>query len=384
MKKIEIVYKNINELIPYENNPRINDKAISYVANSIKQFGFKNPVIIDNENVIIAGHTRLKACKQLGIKEIPCIYADDLNDEEVKAFRLADNKVSEIAEWDYTKLDLEIESILNIDMLDFGFEDIFKMDIPNIIEDNYDTTDTMEIQVNNGDIFKLGNHFVMCGDSTINNNIQKLLNGKDYDTIIFDPPYEITELYNNIPINTGASLLNFYDYKRFAIQAIKAVEQGYTPQYEFIWDCCQSWYNINRPLARHKCCAVYKDDPYWNYDKAIISDGKERKHQKGTNSRGNYNYEPLDGAVHLRTVESFPNTALKDNNGYGKPVQWISALLQGVDASVVLDMFGGSGTTLIYCEQLGITSYTIELNSEYVSNIINRWEQLTGEKHVKV
>ena len=83
-------------------------------------------------------------------------------------------------------------------------------------------------------------------------------------------------------------------------------------------------------------------------------------------------------------MESFPNTALKDNNGYGKPVQWISALLQGVDASVVLDMFGGSGTTLIYCEQLGITSYTIELNSEYVSNIINRWEQLTGEKHVKV
>ena len=92
---MEIIYKNINDLIPYENNPRLNDEAVEYVKNSIKEFGFKVPIVIDKDNVIIAGHTRIKASKELGIKDIPCIIADDLTEEQVKAFRLADNKVAE-------------------------------------------------------------------------------------------------------------------------------------------------------------------------------------------------------------------------------------------------------------------------------------------------
>lgn len=119
---MEIIYKNIDELIPYENNPRINDEAVEYVKNSIKEFGFKVPVVIDKDNVIIAGHTRIKASKELGIKDIPCIIADDLTEEQVKAFRLADNKVSEKSMWDYTKLDEELESILDIDMSIFDFD----------------------------------------------------------------------------------------------------------------------------------------------------------------------------------------------------------------------------------------------------------------------
>ena len=119
---MEIIYKNIDELIPYENNPRINDETVEYVKNSIKEFGFKVPVVIDKDNVIIAGHTRIKASKELGIKDIPCIIADDLTEEQVKAFRLADNKVSEKSMWDYTKLDQELESILDIDMSIFDFD----------------------------------------------------------------------------------------------------------------------------------------------------------------------------------------------------------------------------------------------------------------------
>lgn len=118
---MEIIYKNINELIPYENNPRINDEAVEYVKNSIKEFGFKVPIVIDKDNVIIAGHTRIKASKELGIKDIPCIIADDLTEEQVKAFRLADNKVAEKSLWDYSKLDEELEDILNIDMSIFDF-----------------------------------------------------------------------------------------------------------------------------------------------------------------------------------------------------------------------------------------------------------------------
>lgn len=118
---MEIIYKNIDELIPYENNPRLNDEAVEYVKNSIKEFGFKVPVVIDKDNVIIAGHTRIKASKELRIKDIPCIIADDLSEEQVKAFRLADNKVAEKSMWDYSKLDEELDNILNIDMSKFDF-----------------------------------------------------------------------------------------------------------------------------------------------------------------------------------------------------------------------------------------------------------------------
>lgn len=133
---MEIIYKNINELIPYENNPRLNDEAVEYVKNSIKEFGFKVPVVIDKDNVIIAGHTRIKASKELGIKDIPCIIADDLTEEQVKAFRLADNKVAEKSMWDYTKLDEELDNILDIDMSMFNFENIEEINLDDFFEEN--------------------------------------------------------------------------------------------------------------------------------------------------------------------------------------------------------------------------------------------------------
>lgn len=119
---MQIVAKKVNDLIPYENNPRINDEAVEYVKNSISEFGFKVPIVIDKNNVVIAGHTRLKASKELNLKEVPCIIADDLTEEQVKAFRLADNKVSEKSMWDYQKLDEELDNILDIDMSMFDFD----------------------------------------------------------------------------------------------------------------------------------------------------------------------------------------------------------------------------------------------------------------------
>jgi ParB-like chromosome segregation protein Spo0J len=130
MKEMKIEYKGIDELIPYENNPRINDHAVEYVASSIKEFGFKNPIIIDKDNIIIAGHTRLKACEKLGIKKVPTIMADDLTEDQIKAFRIADNKVAEFSNWDLGKLELELEDI-ELDMSDFGFE----MDDQDFIQD---------------------------------------------------------------------------------------------------------------------------------------------------------------------------------------------------------------------------------------------------------
>ena len=134
---MQIIYKSIEEIKPYENNPRINDEAVEYVANSIKEFGFRNPIILDKNNVIICGHTRLLASKELKLKEVPCIIADDLSEEQIKAFRLADNKVSEKSTWDFDKLDEELDSILDIDMSLFDFNiNTYNVNLDDFFEDS--------------------------------------------------------------------------------------------------------------------------------------------------------------------------------------------------------------------------------------------------------
>ncbi len=131
---IEVIQKDINEVKPYENNPRRNDEAVKYVVESIKEFGFKVPLVIDRNNIIVAGHTRYKAAKELNLKTIPCIIADDLTDEQIKAYRLADNKVSEISQWDNTALNIELED-LDFDMSAFGFIDLAELDVDSFFED---------------------------------------------------------------------------------------------------------------------------------------------------------------------------------------------------------------------------------------------------------
>lgn len=127
---MKITNVNINDLKPYSNNPRENDKAVRYVANSIREFGFKVPIVVDKNNVIVAGHTRLKAAEQLGLKDVPCVVADDLTDEQIKAFRLADNKTAEIAEWNFELLEDELADIADFNMADFGFDtDALELDL---------------------------------------------------------------------------------------------------------------------------------------------------------------------------------------------------------------------------------------------------------------
>lgn len=132
---MNIIELNINKLVPYEKNPRRNDEAVKYVENSIKEFGFKNPIIIDKDNVVVAGHTRLKAAKNLGLDTVPCIRADDLTDEQIKAFRLVDNKTAELSGWDFDLLDEELSGILSIDMEDFSFDKVEDLDLDEFYED---------------------------------------------------------------------------------------------------------------------------------------------------------------------------------------------------------------------------------------------------------
>lgn len=183
------------DLIPYENNPRINDGAVEAVANSIKEFGFKVPIVIDADNVVVAGHTRLKAAERLGIEAVPCIVADDLTPEKVKAFRVADNKTAELAEWDFEKLEEELQKLssLDFDMSQFGFDDLLEEEPAEIIEDEApDVDEEAEPNTKRGDVWKLGNHVLLCGDATKQKDVEKLMSVGEYATsdsrFAFDRP----------------------------------------------------------------------------------------------------------------------------------------------------------------------------------------------------
>ena len=193
---MQIKEMKIGELIPYENNPRFNDNAVDAVANSIKEFGFKVPIVVDKNKVIIAGHTRLLASKKLGLEKVPVIFADDLSEEQVKAFRLADNKVGEIATWDLAKLNEELRKLQDyeVDMSEFGF-DLTAIDNYEPTEDDFDVEATIQnITIpnsNRGDIYKLGNHRLMCGDSTNEADVKKLVGENQIDLFFTDPPYNV-------------------------------------------------------------------------------------------------------------------------------------------------------------------------------------------------
>ena len=191
---MEIKMVSVADIIPYENNPRKNADAVKYVKNSIEQFGFKIPMVLDANNVIVCGHTRFLAAKKLGMKEVPCTYADDLTEEQIKAFRLADNKTAEFAEWDIEKLAIELGDLPDINMTDFGFLD----DISDIQEADEITEDTppevdedREPITHPGDLWIVGQHRLICGDSTKVEDVQRLMDGQKADLLLTDPPYNV-------------------------------------------------------------------------------------------------------------------------------------------------------------------------------------------------
>lgn len=196
---MEIINKSVRDLVPYENNPRNNDEAVEYVAASIREFGFKVPIVIDRDGVIVAGHTRLKAALKLGLDEVPCIVADDLTPEQVAAFRLADNKVSEHATWAEDKLVEELKKLGEFDMTKFGFDaELTEKDPEDIIQDEVPAL-PRKAKSKLGQIYQLGRHRLIVGDSTDPEVIDKLMDGATADLWITDPPYNVALGYNDTP-----------------------------------------------------------------------------------------------------------------------------------------------------------------------------------------
>lgn len=382
MNIINIELKNIKQ---YEKNPRKNDEAVGPVAESIKEFGFKSPIIVDKNNVIVAGHTRYKAAKRLKLKEVPCIVADDLTEEQIKAFRLADNKVGEIAEWDFDLLNMELESI-SFDMSSFGFN-ILNEEEKEIEEDDYDLEEKLknieEPKSKYGDIYQLGKHRLMCGDSTKIEDVEKLMNGNKVDLLITDPPYNVNyEGGNGLKIkNDNMDNDNFRKFLTDAFSTADSVMKEGAVFY--IWHADSEGYNFRGACFDNnwkvRQCLI------WNKNSMVM--GRQDYHWK---------HEPClygwkDGASHLwasdrkqTTILDFDKPTKNAEHPTMKPVKLFDYQIKNNTKKddIVLDLFGGSGTTLIACEQNGRISYNMELDPKYVDVIIDRWETLTGEKAI--
>lgn len=394
--KKKIVYKNVSELVPYENNPRHNDDAVDYVANSIKNFHFQVPIVIDKNNVVIAGHTRLKACEKLGIDEVPCIVADDLTPEQVKAFRLADNKTSELAEWDMDKLDIELGEIPDIDMSAFGFD----IEIDDIEEDTEVKEDEVpevkdgEPKAKRGYIYQLGRHRLMCGDSTSEEDVEKLMNGVKADISFTSPPYNVGSL--NIEGNEETQ-------KKYNQYNDNKTEEDY---YYFLKENMrlllknsnEVFYNIGLVENNKKAIIklqydfinYFKDIIYWekntcaphiqpgiinNLVEFILCFGNgKRKFQEAQFKQGTY-WNVIKGN---NASENEYSKIHKATFPLYLPIEIIKNFCN--EEGVVIDSFGGTGTTLIACEQLNRTCYMMELDPKYIDVIIQRWENFTGQK----
>ena len=393
---IKIIEKNIDELVPYENNARINDKAVEAVANSISDFGFKNPVIIDKNNVLVAGHTRVKAAKKLGLTKVPCIIADDLDEDQIKAFRIADNSSAQVAEWDMEKLMAELQDI-DFDMAKYGLSEQLS-EIESLIEkdaeeDNYAEPEELEPKAKLGDIYQLGNHRLMCGDSTKEEDVAKLMDGAKADMVFTDPPYNI-EIQGGFKDIIGKQLkktmediafISNFEPKEFLTVLPNVFEKNKLNAYifcnkELVLDYLL-WAKENKfafnilvwkkpaafPLAdNHRCdieyLLLFRKNAIWN------------------NSLPNVNYS--------RCLEYSRVNKEKENANHPtpKPVELISQEIQisSNPSGIVVDFFGGSGSTLIACEQLNRKCYMMEFLPKYVDVIIARWEQYTGKKAVKI
>jgi hypothetical protein len=390
---LTLVRKPIKALKAAPYNPRkIDDAALSGLQASVERFGIVEPVVWNERTgYVVGGHQRLKALKRMGVTETEVVVVD-LPEIEERALNVALNNphisgtftpdVAAIVEGIAAE-NAELVEALRLDLI---VPDVEVVPPVEGLTDEDAVPDVAADPVTRpGDVWILGRHRVMCGDSTSVDAVEGLLDGENWGVAVIDPPYDKEDLYRDTmpPPQPGKRLIVMWDMKRFAVAPSTAIEFGWEPQYEFIWDCVQSWYTPNRPLARHKACGVFGDDPHFDTDRAIIRDGKDRGADRVVhNTRGASNYSPLDGAKHIATVEAFANTSLSNEHAHGKPVPWVEAILAGLGEGNILDLFLGSGTTVIAAEKLGRRCFGMEIAPQYCDVIVKRWQDFTGQRAI--
>lgn len=383
----------VSELIPYANNSRTHsDEQVLQIAASIKEFGFLNPIIVDGSNGIIAGHGRVMAAKKLSIKELPCIDASHLTEAQKKAYIIADNKLALNAGWDDEILRVEFEALKELDfdlsLTGFSLEELEAFEVEEL-DTEYDEDADGEIiepppepKTKEGDVWILGKHRLMCGDSTSIDALEKLCNNQLVDMWLTDPPYNVAyEGKTKEALTIKNDSMGDDDFRQFLRDCYVAADAVMKPGAVFyIWHADSEGYNF-RGAAKDanwkvRQCLIWK--------KSTLVMGRQDYHWK---------HEPClygwkEGAGHLwasdrkqTTILEFDKPSRNGEHPTMKPVDLFSYCLlnntKGGD--IVLDSFGGSGTTIIACEKDGRVGYLMELDPKYCDVIINRWQTLTGK-----
>ena len=371
---MEIKNKRIADIIPYAANAKKHDKRqINNVAESIKQYGFVQPIVIDRDGVIVIGHCRALAAKKLGMEEVPCVCVDDLTPEQVNALRLVDNKSNE-SDWDY---DLLADEIPGLDLSAFDFDWGLPEITEEVIEDEAPEVDEdAEPIAKLGDIWQLGRHRLMCGDSTSIADVEKLMDGTKADLVFTDPPYgngesgkygrgqlgvrtilndENLNCFNDfVSIMPCDKMIYFLQWRTLAESLQKVAEKGLKINTVGVWDKRNAGLNGAGGISEQWEAIVFAGDiKYKKFGGNVFNVAREQ---------------------HKRSESLHPHM---------KPQELLKQIFDFVDgAENVLDVFGGSGSTLIACEQLGRNCFMMELDPKYCDVIIKRWEKFTGEKAV--
>ena len=387
------IHVNIDKLIPYANNARTHsEEQIQLIRSSLREFGFINPVIIDNDYGIIARHGRVIAARREGITEIPCVKVDHLTEAQKKAYILADNRLAELSEWDEEMLKVEIEQLndldFDVDLLGFDLTEYFTEDINEedlSEEDEYNEPLPEEPTSKLGDIYQLGDHRLMCGDSTNADNVHALMGGVLADLLITDPPYNVD--YHG---GTSERLTIKNDkqedtqFRAFLADAFNCADKVMKPGAVFyIWHADSEGFNFR--AACRECGWTVRQCLIWKKSSLVMG----RQDYQWQHEPCLYGWK--DGAGHLwasdrkqTTILEFDKPKKNDVHPTMKPVKLFDYQIRNntKEKDVVLDLFGGSGTSIVACEQNGRICYTMELDPRYVDVIIDRWEKLTGEKAV--
>ena len=362
---MELIEMKLEDIHPYERNPRKNDGAVSSVAESIKQCGYVAPIIVDEDHVILAGHTRLKALKKLGYKTAPVVIKEGLTDEQKRKYRILDNKTGELAEWDEDLLNIELAD-LDFGDLDLDWGDRAEEKEKEVVEDVPPEVDEENEPVCKlGDIWQLGRHKLICGDSTDKATVEKLMNGEKADLVFTDPPYGMNAVSKSGVLSERykTDIMND-DTNEVAIAAFLLCQKMFA-------DVKQVWWGAN-----------YYTECLPSAEGWIVWDKNNGESDQTDCELGWSNFRSV--------VRQFTLASEKTNRVHPtqKPIKLIQMILDKFDKDksykVILDLFGGSGSTLIACEQLDRTCYMMELDPKYCDVIIKRWETLTGKKAVKV
>ena len=372
----------IDRLVPYARNARTHSKEqILQLRSSIREFGFLNPCLIDKDYNVIAGHGRIMAAKEEGLTELPCVFVEHLTDAQKRAYIIADNRLAMNAGWDEEMLSVELSDLegadFDLDLLGFTDAELKKLlgDIETE-EDDFDLTAALEEAsfVKPGDLWTVGRHRLICGDATKKEDVEKLMDGKKANLILTDPPYAVS--YTSA---SGLSIQNdnlkpeeFYEFLLSAFQNMVLVSESGASAYVFHADTEgltfrkafeEAGFHLSGVCIWAKDSLVLGRSPYqWSHEPILFGWTKKGKHRW------------YAGRAET-TVWHFDKPKRNENHPTSKPIDLLSYPIQNSSQAnaIVLDLFGGSGSTLIACEQTDRICYMAELDDKYASVILRRY-----------